>query len=712
MGSFREEMGEHLQVLIRELLILESHPEDLSPVGELFRRVHTVKGSARMMGFAEVAELAHSMEDILDDLRSGCLRPSSPLLDAMLTAADLLKELIGSAPEELTGRQDVQAVIRWLADLRGLTLDGESQAGSPIPPAMPLPEAPPMPVVRQGREAAAKETVRVDVDRIDIILNLAGELMVLDAARRQWMDEVGDLFEALERNLGHSLTVGSDGVVESALALVNVVGRSNKRFRKMLHQQTELVRELHYQISGLRMLPVSALFSLVPRAARDLAREEEKELEVLLEGEDTEIDRQVLERVRDPVMHLIMNAVVHGIESPAARVLAGKSAVGKVRVAAYSRGEQAIVEVEDDGAGIDFRVVREMATRKGILTAAEADALDDSECARMLFLPGFSTSRAVSGRSGRGVGLDVVRSEMDSLKGLVWLESKLGCGTKVTLELPITLAYTHVLLMETGKAVYGLPCSSVRRITEVSADQIRTLQGRESVELEGQSASVARLDQLLGTARAGVLRASRWPALLMGPQERPTVLLVDRVIGDENVIVKPMGPLLRRVPSVSGGIILGDGKVVLLLSAPVLLETARGVPSFSAPAGRKLRRGAKRVLVVDDVATTRELERGILETAGYRVETAVDGLDALEKLSAGQFELVVADVEMPRMDGFQLAAAIKGNPSLARIPIVIVSSREGEDDRRRGIQAGAQAYVGKGSFDQVTLLDTIDSLIG
>lgn len=704
LGPFRAEMEEHLQALTREILALESHPDDPLLIDELFRRTHTVKGSARMMGFNEVANLAHAMEDVLDGLKAGALHPSPSLLDAMLTATDLLRELIQSEPGAPVDRKDVQTVIEWMADLRGAREGGEIQDQPKEPPQQPA--------TPQRQESAVQETVRVDVNRIDSILNLAGELMVLDAARKQWMDEVTHFVELLEGSrvdLWPSYNNSYDSRIASA---VGAMSRSSKRYRRMALRQTELVRELHYQISVLRMLPVRAIFSLIPRAIRDLAKEERKEVEVIIEGEGTEIDREVLERMRDSVLHIVLNAVVHGIEQPATRTAAGKLPTGRIRVAAYSKGEQVIIEVEDDGAGIDFRAVRDAAIRKGIVKPAEADSLDDSDCVRLLFLHGFSTDPTVSGRSGRGVGLDIVKTEVDNLKGHISIETKPGRGTKVVLELPITLAFTHVLLVEVGRSTFGFSCSSIQGVMEVAADRVQTLQDRECVHVDGRTVPLFRLNQILYIESTSVNRASRWPAILVGSYERPLALVVDRVIGDENVIVKPLGPLLSRVPNVSGGIILGDGRVALMLSASALADATRGVPSFNTFLSVKPRVKAKRVLVVDDVAITRELERSILEAAGYQVDTAVDGQDALSKLRSKEYELVIADVEMPRMDGFELATIIKADPVLSRLPIVIVSSRDSIEDRHKGMQIGVQAYVGKGSFDQMTLLDTVESLIG
>jgi two-component system chemotaxis sensor kinase CheA len=720
MESFREEMLEHLQAVTQALLSVESRPEDTSAVGEVFRRVHTIKGSARMMGFGEVAELAHAMEDVLDDLRSGRLRASPPLLDAMLTAVDLLRELTNNPPVSDAERPDVQAVLRWLGDLRG----GGGGHQHPQPRAT-LPQRP----TGEGGDKPVRETVRLDVARIDTILNLAGELMVVDAARRQWTDELLRWLDAMDKDARpvHD-GEGSPGlpVWRSQLA---------KQCRRAMAEETELVRELHYQVSILRMLPVRSILSTLPRAARDLAREENKEVEVVVEGEDTEVDREVLERVRDPILHLVTNAVHHGIEPPSVRLAAGKPRSGLIRIGAYSRGEQAIIEVEDDGVGIDFRAVRRAAVEKGVLSPAEEDTLPDAESIRLLFLPGLTTSRQVSDSSGRGVGLDVVRAEMDALKGRVSVESRPGEGTRITLEMPITLAFTHVLLVEIGRSTYGIPCASTQGIAEVPLGAVHTLQAREAVDMTGRTVPLVWTHRILGVESGLPIGVPRIPALLLGPEERPMAFVVDRVIGDENAIVKPLGPMLRRVPNVSGGIILGDGRVALLLSAGALLDAApaglSGAPERAEdasgtrasgavasggvldPSGVPQRRAkSARVLVVDDAAISRELERSILASAGYEVETAVDGVDALGKLGAKQFSLVVADVEMPRMGGLQLTAAIRADPRLQDLPIVIVSARESEEDRRRGMEMGAQAYVGKGSFDETTLLDTIESLIG
>ncbi|MHB0869482.1 MAG: hybrid sensor histidine kinase/response regulator [Chloroflexota bacterium] len=703
LEAFREEMLEHLQVLTQGLLSLESRPEDAESVGEVFRRVHTIKGSARMMGFGEVADLAHSVEDVLDDLRSGKLRASPPLLDAMLTAVDLLRELVKAPSEGTAERPDVQAVLRWLGDLRGTR-----EEATPVAPA---PEPANHRSAGERPEGQQRETVRVEVTRIDTILNLAGELMVLDAARNQWMDEVGQLVEMLDTARAVAQGAGLRGLGEQALSLSRTATRTTKRYRRLVTQQSELVRELHYQISALRMLPAGAVFSALPRAARDLAREGEKEVKVVIEGEDTEIDREVLERVRNPLLHLLRNAVVHGIERPAERVLTGKPRAGMVRIAACTRGEQAFIEVEDDGAGVDFRAVREAAVERGMLNSEEAAALDDAECARLLFVPGFTTRSSVSEASGRGVGLDVVKSEVDALKGQALLETQVGEGTKVTLQLPITLAFTHVLLFEVGRVTYGIPCSSTQGIVEVPVGAVRTLRTQEAVDMEGRVVPLVWMDRILGAEARVATRASRWPAILMGPPERPVAFVVDRVTGDENVIVKPLGPVLRRVPHVSGGIVLGDGRVALLLSAAALVDGVRGMVAPEPVPGVHPSRRTRRILVVDDSAISRALERGILASAGYQVETAVDGLDALEKLRSGEFSLVVADVEMPRMDGLQLVSALRGDPQLSELPVVIVSARESDEDRRRGMEMGARAYVGKASFDKATLLDAIESLI-
>lgn len=705
VAAFREEMREHLQALTEALLALESQRGGAAAVGELFRRVHTIKGAARLMGFGHVADVAHSMEDVLDDLRAGRLRVGPWLLDAMLTAVDTLRKLVRTPPGEVPDTDDAEAVRRRLVDLR------RPSAGPPG--TVPEEEQAVISFDGPGIWGLGRETVRVDVGRIDTILNLAGELMVVDAARRQRADEMARMLAALSSATADAragdLVLGADQIRR----VLQRVSDELARVRRLASQGTEVLREIHYQVSALRMLPIRTLFSIVPRAARDMARDAHKEIEVLVEGEDTEIDRDLLERLRAPVLHLVRNAVAHGVESPAERIAAGKPRAGRIRVGAYSRGARATIEIEDDGRGVDFASVRSAAVRLGMLSSAEAEAMDESGCIGLLFSPGFTTSPTVSQSAGRGVGLDVVKADMDELKGYVRLETRPGRGTKVTLDVPITLAYTHVLLIEVGRCTYGLPCASTQGIVQIPVDAVRTLQSRDAVEVGGQTVPVVWMHRVLGAELSGRRKTARLPAVLLGPSEQPIAFLVDRVVSDDNVIVKPLGPLLRRVPFLSGCTILGDGRVALLLSASTLCEAARSMdfavgevlsPRVPAP--------SRRVLVVDDAAITRELERAILDAAGYEVETATDGQDALAKLRSREYALVVADIEMPVLDGLELTAAIREDARLRGLPVVVVSSRESDEDRQRAMEIGAQAYLPKGAFDRVALLDTIETLIG
>lgn len=708
LGAFREETEEHLQALTELLISLESEPESRKSLDEVFRHAHTVKGTARMMGFGQVADIAHAMEDILDDLRAGRLRSSPPLLDALLTATDLLRNLVSASPQGSGAGPDVETVRRWLGELR--LSGGAASAAGMVAEAADQWDVEPA-SERRG-PLTARETIRVDVQKIDTILNLSGELSIVEAARRQWSAEVARLAERLQVVSVAARAGDMKRVLEDVQAVAAAASRVSKQCRRLSLQEAELTHELHYQASALRLLPVQSLFSLVPRAVRDLARERGKEIDVVVEGEDTEIDREVLERVKDSVLHLVRNAVAHGIESPAERLAAGKPRAGRVRVAAHSRGEQVIVEIEDDGKGVDLGSVRDAAVRKGLLDPTTAEHLDETDCIKLLFLPGFTTAPQVAETSGRGVGLDVVKCEVDALKGRVLLETREGEGTRVILELPITLAFHHVVLFEVGRLTCGLLCSSIHGIADVPSESVRILGGRETATVDGRVVPLVLMRHLLKVGDGGAMPGRRWPVVLSGPPQRPVGLVVDRVIGEEDVVVKPLGPLVRRVPHVSGGIILGDGRIAFLLSASAVSDAQQVKASSGGRTSGRAAHAPRRVLVVDDSAITRELERTILEAAGYQVETAVDGRDGLAKLKSRGFDLVVSDVQMPGLDGFGLAAAIRADPNLVGLPIVIVSSRESEEDRRRGLEVGVQAYLGKGSFDQVTLLDTIEQLIG
>ncbi|HEX5688987.1 MAG TPA: response regulator, partial [Roseiflexaceae bacterium] len=435
-------------------------------------------------------------------------------------------------------------------------------------------------------------------------------------------------------------------------------------------------------------------------------------VELVIEGESTELDRKMIEALNDPLLHIVRNAVDHGIEPPAMREAAGKPTVGRIEVSAQAHGSYAHITIRDDGRGMDSRLLREAAIHKGLLAPESAAALSDQEAIELIFMPGFSTAQIITDISGRGVGMDVVRTNMHELGGQVQLESQVGIGTTITLVLPLTLVTTRVLLIEVGAHVLALPASGCHGIAWADPAAIQSVENRAMLSLEGRFTPLLRMADLLGIAGAYTFPAyRRAPAVLIGAAQRPLALLVDRLLDEREVVVKPLGPLLEQQRRYSGAIQLGDGTLALLLNPSVLAQAAQGMALARPQAHRNAVRRS-RLLVADDSFTTRELIRSILQSAGYDVTTAVDGLDALDKLRAAPYDLVVSDVEMPRVDGFQLTNHIRQELGLLNLPVVIITSLSSEAHRRRGLEAGAQAYIVKNQFDQGGLLDTVRQLLG
>jgi two-component system chemotaxis sensor kinase CheA len=462
-----------------------------------------------------------------------------------------------------------------------------------------------------------------------------------------------------------------------------------------LDHGARLLDELKDSAIGMRTLPVSSITGQLPRAVRDIALGEGKQAELTIMGGDTELDRVILEGLRDPLVHIVRNAIAHGIETPAERSQAGKSAIGTIELRAVQRGGMVEIAVSDDGRGVSSETLEE-ARRVGSL-------------AEVIGRAGFSTADKVSELSGRGVGLDAVMRHVASFGGSLEVHSEPGHGTEVVMLLPLALALLDVLLVERGRQVYGVPLASVEEVVAVT--ERLSLEGRPVLELRGVTVPLSDLADLIGAGAPAL--PSRSPGIVVSAAGRRAAALCDRLLGEEEVIVKPLGPLLAGVNGYLGGAILGDGRVALLLDPIALARAPRGVLPRDEEGSSPAKRLAPKVLVVEDSFTVRELQRSILEAAGYRVETAQDGNEAFACLQGDdEIVLVLTDLEMPEMDGIELTRAIRDDPTRSSTPVVILTSRADEGDRRRGLEAGADAYMVKRSFDQQALVETVERLVG
>jgi two-component system chemotaxis sensor kinase CheA len=646
---FRQETDERLDRMIDTLLAVESGSAAPEAIDQLFRDAHSIKGNAGMVGFGVAAKVAGAMEDILEQARAAAaLDPAltAPMLracDAIRAAVEGQEEPAAAALAELSGAEAVAA---------------EAPAPEPVPADEPV-------AVGAAPAAGSQRTLRVAADRVDRLLDAVGETVL---HRRR-----------LEHLLGPK-TLDAD-----------------QRLREEIDHGDVLLEELQDAVVRMRTLPLASIVGAFPRAVRDIAVSAGREARLELTGVETQLDRVILDGISETIVHLLRNAVSHGIEPPEERVAAGKPREGTIELSAQGRGDRVAVTVADDGRGVSPALL-EQAERDGSLVDVLARA-------------GFSTAEEVDELSGRGVGLDAVKRHVESLGGALDVYSRPGEGTAVTLLLPLTLSLLHLLLFERGGQTFGLPLASV--LEAVTADGVSLLGGRGSIELRGESVGLTDLAAVIGAAAPPL--PERPPAVVVASSTQRVALAVDAVTGEQETVVKPLGAMLSAVPGYLGAAILPDGAAALVLDPSYVARTGatrRGAvaPAPAAAAATSAATEPPRILVVDDQFTVRELQRSILEAAGYPVETAKDGVEALDRLRRGGVDLVLSDLEMPAMDGLELLAAVRGDADLGSLPFVIVTSRGSEEDRQRGADAGADAYVVKGEFDQQALLDTVRRL--
>jgi two-component system, chemotaxis family, sensor kinase CheA len=683
---FRDEATQRLDEMDAALLAIESGSAGAEVVGALFRDAHTIKGAAGMIGMDDIHALAHAVEDVLARVRDTDTFPAD-LAAPLLRATSTLRAQVAGEGVPINGLiEDLAACLAALP----VSVGGAIPDGHPPPPGdshqpppgdnhpppprhphlpsahdhhaptdRPAPAARPRAAAAQSPQAKSEQrSLRVPAEKIDHLLDLVGEVM---------QDQ---------RRLAHSL--GSEAEMRTEIA-------------DQLGAGERVLDELKDSAVGMRTLPVGAITGPLPKAIRDIARGQDKDVEFCVTGAETELDRVILESLSEPLTHLLRNAVSHGIEPPADRQRAGKPPRGRIELRAVPRGSLVEIVVADDGRGVAAEVVEE---------AARAGSLAD-----VLAREGYSTATEVSDLSGRGVGLDAVKAYVHSVGGSFAVRSEPGQGMEVILLLPLALSLLEVLLLQRGKAVYGVPLAGVEEV--VKPGETLTLQGRPSVTVRGQSLPLADIAKLLGADAPPLHVAS--PAIVVTAGGYRVVIACDTLLGGEEVAVKPLGPLVAS-EGYLGAAILGDGRIALLLEPGMLtrevLRTKQMEQETKPPAPPK-------ILVVEDSFTVRELQRSILETAGYPVVTARDGQEALELLSANpDLAMVLTDLEMPKLTGIELTRAIRTDPAHSSLPVVIVTSLGSEEDRQRGIEAGADAYMAKQSFDQQTLLATVHRLVG
>jgi two-component system chemotaxis sensor kinase CheA len=752
MASFREEFAERLAAISAGLLSLEQEPEPAQKgavLEELFRHVHSLKGAARAVNLKPIEELAHGMEDVFGAAKRESIQLTASLFDLLYQGLDL----VGATMASLDAGRGVDAaldlpgyLVRLAAGWRGQPIQPPQIELAAAQPPSPPPQLP-SPTTwgkKEGEEggraeraepAWSGETIRVPTTRLDDLMNQAGELLVTRLRIAQQVEELQYFASRVvrwQRDWQHvrssatSFLQQSDGQGAQVLAfleaneaqlrfLVDWLGKHARRVSEDVTRLSLVTDQLQEGVRRARMLPLATLVANFRRMIRDLAHEKGVEVALEVQGADTEMDKHILEQIKDPLMHLLRNCIDHGIEPPAERRARGKPLQGKIILRAERRGNVLVVEVSDDGTGIDTAAVREAALRRGLVSAEDAAEMSEEEVNALAFAPGVSTSSVITAVSGRGVGLDVVRRGVEALQGRVEVTSQGGQGCTFSLSLPFTLVSTHCLVVRAADQVYAVPLASVERLVAVRPRDLAQVEGNAAIHYQGHPLALVRLADILRRPDRGrpFSGEERWPALILASGGQHIAFLVEELLGEQDLVVKSLGRQLARVPNVAGATILGTGQVVLILNVADLVKSAQQTvgPALSLAEGEAASETRKTILIVDDSITTRTLEKNILTTAGYDVRLALDGQEALAALAEVRCDLVVADIAMPRMDGFDLTMRLKKDERYQQIPVILVTSLDSSEDKARGIAVGADAYIVKSTFEQDVLLETIRQLI-
>jgi two-component system sensor histidine kinase and response regulator WspE len=740
LDLYRLEAENQTTILTAGLLELERNPNATSSMEKLLRAAHSLKGAARIVNLQPAIRVAHAMEDCLVAAQSGNITLGRAEIDLLFRGIDLLQQSSKSAeePHAVQEAAHAKAVQEYVEHLQGfLTQAGEAsarpararlQSESLQPAAL---EKSPAPVSGRKRELSER-VLRLTAENLNHLLGLAGESLV----EARWLQPFSDSMQRLrhlQSEAAHSLQV-LRGAVESPARLEHAkdsLEETSKRLvecQQFLSEKLEelelfdrrsahLSHRLYLEVLRARMQPFGDSLRRFPRMVRDLARSLGKEVRLEMIGENTQVDRDILERLEAPLAHLLRNAVDHGCEPPAERTHAGKPPEGRILLESHHSAGMLVVSVSDDGPGIDLNRLRQLIVEKRFATAPVAEQLAETELLEFLFLPGFTMKEFVTEISGRGVGLDVVQHMVKSVRGTVRVSMQQGRGTRFQLQLPLTLSVLRTLLVNIGGEPYALPLSQISRALRLPLDKVLTIEGRWYFTLEPQQQIGLLAAHQVMDCEAQPL-GDELSVVVLGHRNRRYGLIVDRFLGERELVVQPLDPRLGRVKDISAAALMEDGSPVLIIDIEDILDSmetliSSGLPNQAVPEppGPGARR-RKRILAVDDSLAVRELERKLLTARGYLADVAVDGMDAWNAVRTGHYDLVITDVDMPRMDGIELAARIKKDPSLKSLPIIVVSYKERDEDRLRGYEAGVDHYLTKGSFHDETLLQAVMDLIG
>jgi len=778
---FAEEADDLLRNINAQLDVLKSAPNNRESLLEIRRNAHTLKGSAGIVGIKPLSGLAHRVEDLLDCLSEKQVEGNRRIFELLANSTDCLSALAsGENSAQLSKKIELlyEDFDKTLEALKNGTFEKE---------AVKIPEL--VKTENVAEPAAAGDTqpvavmhksvVRVSVEKLDELVRLVGDLVISRSVFEQRLAEferqIGELqystgrllrstgkletdfeasmlqapnsrfqypnsnssliphpsslsFDALEFDRYTEFHQTTRELLETAgdtAAINSELDKLRGNLESLFSTQSHLIEEMHDKLLRLRMVRFGSLTARLQRTVRVTCEQEMKQVELVIEGDQTEVDTQILDLLAEPLLHLLRNAVAHGIEAPDTRRLLGKPEKGKIHLRLQSEGTHIILTVTDDGRGISAVALREKAVRNGFISPEEAARMTDEEAFSLGFLPGLTTAEQVSQTAGRGVGMNIIKTSILRGQGTIAIASEPQKGASFTIRMPMALAVTRGLLVKTGGQTFAFPLKLVKKVSEISADELTALEDKNSLPIDGAAYAVSNLGALLGLPPASTTAKKEFiPLLLLETSDLPRALAVDEIVRAEEIVIKPFAAPLRNYPNLLGATILGDGTVVPVLDLIYLLKNQirnqeSGVGSQemteneSLPSEMNPARKSKplTVMVVDDSPSVRHITSKLVKNAGWEVVVAKDGLEAFETLqeSAAPPDVVLTDVEMPRMDGYELLASIRRHEDLCGLPVIMITSRASEKHQQKAVELGVSEYLTK-PFDDAVLIDVITNL--
>lgn len=761
LATFKEEAGEHIRIISSSILELEKN--EATPAGEkiietIFREAHSLKGAARSVNLENIELLCRSLEIVFNSLKQKEIYPTKKFFDLLNKVMDFLSKLLSEinlpvdSPEAAKHKKQLVWFQAELEDYVSTNKIIQSKRSSKKDNDRIKPSAIQVSVKASAEaqseidEQTISEKIRISIGKLDSLLLQAEELLptklsmtervselqMLSRTFDDWKKErnkISDEVRSRERKLKKdSVTGKQNGSDEKIIEYIKWSDAFLKMFEHNLqpvivsvkrdqHSFSLLVDGLLEEVKKTLMLPISHITEIFPKMVRELARDRDKEVNLIINGSEIEVDRRILEEIKNPLIHLIRNCIDHGIEKPKERLQKKKSTAGGIRIDITQKDSGKVeIKINDDGAGINYNKVYSSAVKLNIISDQEKNKMSPDQLHSLIFHSGVTTSDVISDISGRGLGLAIVKEKVEKLGGKITVESKVDVGTSFQIILPLTLATFRGIFVLLAKDTFIFPISYIERVLRIKKEEIKTVENKDTIQVNGHVISLVNLSDLLEIAGKN-LNANEQPdfyqIVILSCADKSLACIVDEIVGVQEVLVKSFNKQLSNVKYISGATILGNGKVVPILNVFDLMKTSAEISSavISVEAKHDKVSKAKSVLVVEDSITARTLLQGILESAGYKVSTATDGIDAFTQIKTNEFDIVVSDVDMPRMSGFDLTAKIRSEEKFANLPVILVTALESREYRERGIDVGANAYIVKSGFDQTNLLETIRRLI-